>query len=342
MGPSTLIITIALSAIFGVALICIAIYFLHRYIHHECRKIRDFFTSVVWADQKQEDYARERGDGTLRHSTPEAWTREEERRKTSEWERAERDSEERKRQRETRRRDKTRRREEGWGDGDEVQMQEIGGSMAKTYRLTSSRRRAIGEGFEAGGGHGYVLQPYVPMYVPAFVPVLQPWGTHYLPAGLPALGVPLGGELGGRNEGQRVDYDVHPSQQYEDEFEEEAVLSVQADVGVDDPVELPEELENNGAVAAYEGSASEEPTPARTTPMIVICDEYPPLIREYNEKMESAREATSSSSSSSSSADEEVLRGPIPTAIQRSALRFPQVPWRTHPADIPRSYPSQW
>ncbi|KAF9737694.1 hypothetical protein PMIN01_05473 [Paraphaeosphaeria minitans] len=347
MSTATLAVTISLAAIFGAALLWIAIYHLHKYIHRECCKIRDFFTSLVWTEPKQEDYAHERGEPNLRHSTPEEWMREEERHRVSEleWERAERDVEERKREREVRKREKVRKKVEEWEDGDGTGTEGATSSMSKMYMPPSVRRHEIAQGHDGGSGQGFFLQPCIPTYVPAFVPVLQPYGTHYLPVNLPHPVLPSDPDLGVGDDGQHVDYELPPLQSYTNGTENE--LNSPAQPYLDTEGYLSPIVESEDEVvgaSVYERPASEQPMPR--TDFISINVEYPTFVRDSLEEGNNVREysskdGSSSSGSWSSSADEEVPRGPIPSATQRPTFHFPQMPWRTHPPNIPRSYPRQ-
>ncbi|KAL5373428.1 hypothetical protein DPSP01_012729 [Paraphaeosphaeria sporulosa] len=348
MSTVTLAITISVAVIFGVTLLWVAIYYLHQYVHRECCKIRDFFTSLVWTIPKQEDYAHERGESTLRHGTPDEWVREEERRRTSEieWERVERDVEEGKRDRDVRKRVKIRKKVDEWEDSDKMETDGTADFISKTNMPPSSRRREIEEGPEGRGGQRVLLQPCVPAYVAAFVPVLRSYGTPYMPAVLSPPMFPLVTELEERDDGQFVEHGLPPPLPYANEIEEEQDFLSQPHLDVEERMSPIAEADQDVVSASVnEHSASKQQR--GDGDVIVIADEYPTYVRERMEErrqeMDKSRAVDSSSSgSSSSSAYEEVPRGPIPTATQRPTFHFPQIPWRTHPPDIPRSYPSQW
>jgi hypothetical protein len=351
MSPATLTTTISLAAIFGAILLWVAVYYLHRYIHRECCRVKDFFTGMVWTVSKQEDHGNERGEETVRHGTPEEWSREVERRRAFEtgWHQHERETEGRKREREARKKEKIKRKVEQWENGDGM---ETGTRfMSKTYMPPSFSQH---QEREVGGGQGILLQPWVPAYVPAFLPVMQPYGNAYLPSDLPRPMLSLGTEWEGREDDQQVEYQLPPPQQQPYGNMEEPISASQPYVNEQEPipkiVESDAEEENISATA-YQPAASEEPR--RGADIINICDEYPSLVRKDLDAKDKARRRerekgraksydNSSTGSSSSSADEEVPRGPMRPPTQRPAFHFPQTRWRTDPENIPTSYPMQW
>lgn len=333
----TLAATISLAGIFGAALLWAVIYYLHRYMHRECCKAKAIFTTFVGNIAQVEDHEAERAEEDLRRGRSDTLGREREREREKDRGRKKRDTEEaahgndiydtsrsgmRETDHENEREETMEKRIKRDVEGKDRSDEKSQGSSCVSKKYTQRQEHYSFEEDKDDGG--IVLQPYMPVLLPAFVPLAQPQVPQYMtlniPPSDPALRVGQGEWAA--DEGIADEW-PHPLS-----LEEEPYTTLNEEQGTG-------ELEEPELYSA----ASRDP---QRLDFIEVCDEYPPIIRDTVEKGTRDRTESDDSSLSSSSIDEEVPRGPIPTATQRPAFEFPRTPWRMDPTQIPTSYPRQW
>ncbi|KAF2677886.1 hypothetical protein K458DRAFT_436279 [Lentithecium fluviatile CBS 122367] len=320
MPNKNLIIAIVFAALFGAAILWLAIYHLHRFLHRKCHELGHWFhilLSHAHHAPEPEDYGHERAGHTLSSSAKSPSRRRSRGDTTS--------SKTRRRRRSPRGsprgspREEMRQRGEAWG----VEMEEQRPTLTRGFPGAEYQP----ERCEWEGQDELVSEPSMSDAGPLMMPeAMRAAPLQMTPGAMRAAPPPMAPPLP-----SPLPTGIPPQLVFEPVYEQPYVEEYE-----------PEESQHDTETIT---TLPPTPVPGKMD-FIHICDEYPPMVLEALRQQETPANSSSESvpSSDSFGSTQQIPRACIPRASPRAAFQFSQYPYlQTRLCNTaPTSYPRQW